>query len=125
MSNPIIMGNPLLLVLDAGHGTTPACPEARYSKGQVIKRRAVKWLKDRPVLASIAAVVPPGFPPEHALADAFGQPRPLMVTAPKRSVYYVVAFDGDLRPALLAEKDIKCATGDVMKVGMTNDVGAP
>ena len=118
------MSNPILMVLDAGLGTTPACPDARYSKGQVIKRRAVRWLKDRPILASIAAVVPPGFPPEYAMADAFGQPRPLMVTASKRSVHYVVAFDGDPRPALLAEKDIKCATGDVMEVGMTDDTGA-
>lgn len=98
-------GNPLLVV-HGGYGTTPPCPEARYKVGDVVKVRRLKHLRHLPEIAAVAVVVPPGTPAEYAIADAAGRPRPLMVTAPKRVISYVVGFDCDPVPCLLCERDL-------------------
>ncbi|CAA7621138.1 hypothetical protein [Magnetospirillum sp. UT-4] len=102
--------NPILIVKDAGHGTAPPCPAAKFGPGDVVKVRRRAHLKHLPGQAAIAVVVPPGFPAEHALADARHEPRPLMTTIPSRSITYIVAFDGNPTPHLLRETDL-IATG--------------
>lgn len=98
--------NHLLVVRDAGRGETPPCPAAKFSVGDVVKVRRLKHLLHLSTIGAIAAVVPPGFPPEYAWADATKRPRPLMITRPFRSVSYIVGFEGDTRPFLLRERDL-------------------
>lgn len=97
---------PILEIKDAGYGETPEC-DSRFKVGDVVLRRKRKWLSDLPTRCVIAAVVPPGFPPEYAIADARKQPRPLMVSKGAGVVKYVVGFEGDRRPYLLSDADIK------------------
>lgn len=96
--------NPVLMVLNAGHGTTPACPEARFKAGDIVKVRRLKFLTKGGQLGCIAVVVPPRVSPDHAIADARGEPRPLLATVPRRDVTYIVGFEGDQRPWLMREK---------------------
>ena len=100
------MRNPILQVMNAGKGTTPSCPEAKFSVGDVVRVRRLKHLKHLPDRAAVAIVVPPGFPPEYALADAGDNPRPLMITKPSRAIRYIVGFDKNPTPHLLTEQDL-------------------
>lgn len=109
----------VLHIQDAGHGTTPDCPQARYAKGQIVTRRAARWLAGKPMVCLIIAVVPPGFPADYALADAAGTARPLVTGKPRRVVSYIVGFEGHLAPALLLERDILSATGETAEVCWT------
>lgn len=95
------LGNNTLLVNHAGYGVTPPCSSAKFRVGQVLK---AKWRKE---LCSVAAIVPPGFPPEYALADLTRAPRPLMITKPKRGVSYIVGFVGDTQPHLYRESHLR------------------
>lgn len=95
-----------IIVHDAGYGTTPECPEARFKRGDVVKVRNTKALAHFPREAIVAVAVPPGFPGEYALADLLSRPRPLMITRPKRVMSYILVNEGDLRPYLARESDL-------------------
>lgn len=111
------MGNPILIVTSAGTGATPDCPEAKFSPGDMVAIRRRRHLCHLPEQGAIVVVVPPGFPPEWAMADARGAVRPLMTTVPSRCITYVVAFDGDPVPHLLREADIKATKLPKVTVG--------
>lgn len=99
------MSNPTILVMNAGRGETPPCPQAKFRPGNMVRTRKLKWLREAAGrTGSIAAVVPPGFPPEYAIADAAGRARPLMISQERSFVQYIVAFAGDGRPWLIREK---------------------
>lgn len=104
------MSNPVLLVKDAGHGTTPACPEAKLAPGD-----RVDWARMGDGYI-VAVAVPPGFPAEYALADLTGIARPLMITKPTRAVQYILVREGDQRPYLAKEKSLK-PTGEHVDIG--------
>ncbi len=95
---------PVLMVTNAGRGKTPPCPDAKFKRGDMVRRRKLKWLAHLPEICAIVAPVPPGFPPEYALADISGRPRPLMVSTESRALRYIVAFEGDETPHLLPER---------------------
>lgn len=101
------MSNPMLVVTNAGYGSTPPCEQAKFKPGDVVKLRQLKFLKHLPQIAAIAIVVPPGVPPEYAMADAHGRPRPLMVTRGSKMIRYIVGFEDDETPHLIAEKYLK------------------
>jgi hypothetical protein len=104
------MGNPVLLVTDAGYGETPACPEAKFKPGDVVKWRR---MGDGYI---VAVAVPPGFPAEYALADLTKTARPLMIRKPSRAIQYVMVREGDPRPYLAREANIT-ATGQKVELG--------
>lgn len=110
------MGNPILVVKDAGHGTTPACPQAKYHCGDVMR-----WGK---LEAAIIGIVPPGFSAEYALADLLGEPRPLMIRREKRCVCYILAREGDPSPYLVAESRLR-PTGQTVEIGTISREGQP
>lgn len=93
------MSNPILLIENAGYGTTPECPQAKFKRADICKYRKQEVV--------ISVVVPPGHPAEYAMADARGEPRPLMITEPKPGITYVCALDGDLRGHLIPERMLK------------------
>lgn len=94
------MGNPILLVTNAGHGETPDCPEAEFEVGEVVIYRGERD-------CVVAAIVPPGFPPEYALADAQGKARPLMISECSRFPRYIVGRQNDRRPYLAFAAQLK------------------
>lgn len=104
------MGNSVLLVKDAGHGETPPCPNATFKPGDVVKW---KGMGDGYI---VAVAVPPGFPAEYALADLTKTARPLMITKPSRTIHYIMVREGDPRPYLGRQNNLK-ATGKTVDLG--------
>lgn len=100
------MHNPVLMVTNAGYGETPLCPQAKFKANDIVRLRRRKHLAGLPEKAAVAVVVPPGVPPEYAIADATKSPRPLMITRESRAVRYIVAFPDELTPRLIRECDL-------------------
>lgn len=100
------MGNPLLLVKDRGHGETPPCPQAKFSRGDVVKVRNTKALKHFPREAVVAVAIPPRFSPDDALADLLAEPRPVMTQVGSRAITYILVVEGDPKPYLARERDL-------------------
>ena len=116
---------PVLLIKDAGYGETPKC-ESRFQIGDLVKRRNRKWLAGLPEICVVVAIVPIGFPPEYAVADASKEPRPLMVMKGARVVQYVIAFEGNRRPFLARDRDLKEREGTGAEVTWDKSVkGTP
>jgi len=110
------VSNPLLVMTNAGHGSTPPCDGAKFARGDVVKRRRRKHLAGFPEQLVVLVAVPPGFPGEYALADLLGEPRPLMITRPHRAITYILCREGDTKPYWLRESDLIC-TGEKIEIG--------
>jgi len=109
--------NPILLVTDAGRGETPACPDAVFNRGDVVRVRRRKALAHFPREAVVAVAVPPGFPAEYALADLLGEARPLIIGRPRRVVTYILVNEGDRTPYLVAEIDLYASGKPRIEIG--------
>lgn len=74
------MGNPILIVKDAGRGVTPVPADALLQPGAdlVINQQADDgtYVKES---IKVVAVVPQGVHIDYAIADQTDQPRPLMI----------------------------------------------
>jgi hypothetical protein len=103
------MSNPVLVIKDAGHGETPSCEIALFTPGAV-----VRWKRVAGYIVAVA--IPPGFPAEYALADLTKTARPLMITKPSRVVTYILVREGDPKPYLATERDLK-PTGEHVEIG--------
>lgn len=97
--------HPVLLVTHAGYGETPPAPDAIFKPGDVVKVARRKALNSFPRELVVLVAVPPGFPVEYALADLLKEPRPLMITKPRRVTQYILAREGDPKPY------VTCAVG--------------
>ena len=111
------MGNPILLVNDAGYGDTPPCGIAAYQCGDVVKIRNTKALRHFPREAIVAAVIPPGFSPDYALADLVGEARPMMCQVGARGVTYILVNEGDPKPYLAKERDLAPSGKPAVEIG--------
>ncbi len=116
MSNPLLIGTPILMPTNAGYGETPPCPEAKFARGAVVNVRKRKHLAGLPRELVALVAVPPNFPGEYALADLLGEPRPLMIEEPSRAVSYICCREGDTTPYHIREVDL-VATGDKVEIG--------
>ena len=87
-------------------GVTPECPKAMFRKLDVVRLRRRKHLSGFPPVAAIVAVVPPGFSPDWAMDDLWGEPRRLMHRVGALKITYIVAFEGNPVPYLLHERDL-------------------
>jgi hypothetical protein len=96
----------ILLVKNAGHGETPPRPNALFKCGDVVKVRDKKALAHFPRELIIAVAVPSGFPPEYALADLVGEPRPLMISKGSRAIRYILVRENDPVPYIARERDL-------------------
>lgn len=92
--------------LIGARGETPLCAESKFKKGDVVKVRNTKALARFPREAIVAVTVPPGFSPDHALADLVGEPRPLMAQVGSRSITYLLVCENDPKPYLARERDL-------------------
>lgn len=104
------MSNPILLIKDAGHGTTPDCPQAKFKRGDVVQGRGG-------FEAIVAVAVPPRFPSEYALADLVGNPRPLMISEPSRSVSYILVRENDPSPYWRTEGQLRPSGKPPVEIG--------
>jgi len=100
------MGNPILMVMNAGFGETPLPADALMEPGQTLK--IMNSQDGTEHSAKIVAVCPAGVPIEYAIADQSGEARPLMVTAAHRCP--VIEFDGGRRVTVTQAKMLKGLT---------------
>lgn len=118
-------GNPILVLTNAGRGETPPCPAACFKRGDVVRVRNRRYLAHFPREAIVAVAVPPGFPPEYALADLLGEVRPLMITAPSRAIKYILVVEGDRTPYLVRERDLLPSGKPPVEIGVIAREAAP
>ena len=52
--------------LQGPRGTTPDCPQAKFQPNEIVRIRRLRHLRHLPEIGAIAAVIPPGFSPDHA-----------------------------------------------------------
>lgn len=112
----LLNGN-VLIVENAGYGTTPACPSAQFVPGDIVKISRRKALAHFSAEAVVIGVIPPGISAEYALADLLGEPRPLLVTVGKRRVRYILANEGDKRSYLVDERDLRPSGKERVDIG--------
>lgn len=98
-------------------GETPACADAKFKRGDVVKVRNTKALANFPREAVVAVAIPPGFSPDHALADLVGQPRPLLAQVGARGVTYILVREDDPKPYLARERDILPSGKEPIEIG--------
>lgn len=101
-----LIGGGLIHQITGPRGETPPCAEAKFKRGDVVKVRNTKALAQFPREAVIAVAIPPGFSPEHALADLVSKPRPLMAQVGSRSITYIMVRENDPKPYLARERDL-------------------
>ena len=103
--------------LTGARGETPSCAEAKFKRGDVVKVRNTKALANFPREAVVAVAIPPGFSPDHALADLVGKPRPLMAQVGARSITYVLVRENDPKPYLARERDLLSSGKPPVEIG--------
>lgn len=109
--------NPVLVVKNAGYGKTPEVPDSKFRRGDVVKIRRLKALAGFPRKAVVLCALPPGFPPEYALADLMGEPRPLMVTQGRRCVSYILVNEGDSQSYIATDKHLIASGEPPIEIG--------
>lgn len=114
MEGVFLLGRNGVTKIEGPRGETPACPEAKWQKGDVVEVRKLRGLMSGGERGAVAAVIPPGFSPDWAWADLHGRPRPLMHQVPHRVVSYILAMEGG-RAILFKERYLK-ATGEKAEV---------
>lgn len=105
-------------------GETPPCAGAKFKRGDVVKIRNTAGLRHFPREAVVAAVIPPGFSPDHALADLVGKPRPMMAQVGRRVVTYILVRENDPKPYLVRERDILPSGKEPVEIGAVKREGA-
>lgn len=106
-----------IIILNRGHGETPPCPEAKFKRGDVVKIRRNKAVGHFPAELVVLVAVPPGFSPDDALADALGEPRPVMTQVGQRSVSYILCREDDTKPYHCRERDLMPSGKEPVEVG--------
>lgn len=112
-----LIGNGQVTRLEGKRGTTPDCPQAKFRKGDIVRVRNTAALRHFPREAVVAVAIPPGFSPDHALADLMGESRGLMVQVGARVVTYILVNEGDRTPYLAKEKDLLPTGKSPVEVG--------
>lgn len=112
--NAFIFGNGEMRRIEGMVGETPPCPTAKYAPGDIVRIRRNMAVGHFPHELVVLVAVPPGFSPDHAIADLIGKPRPLMVRCGCRQISYILADpDGGTTPFHCRERDVLRAVGRV------------
>lgn len=123
MSNPLLLGN-VIEIKDAGHGETPDCPNAKFKAGDIVNVRRTKALAAFPAQMVVLKAIPAGFPAGYALADLVGEPRPIMISAPRRCITYILC-EADKEPAtpyVARESDLRPSGKEGFTIGTVSHV---
>jgi hypothetical protein len=103
--------------LTGRRGETPPCPQSKFNRGDVVKVRNTKALAHFPREAIVVVAIPPGFSPDHALADLLGEHRPLLTSVGVRSVTYLLVRENDPKPYLARERDLLPSGKPAVEIG--------
>jgi hypothetical protein len=98
-------------------GETPPCPAAKFKRGDVVKVRNTKALAQFPREAIVAVPIPPGFSPDHAMADVVGEPRPFMAQVGARCITYILVRENDPKPYLVRERSLLPSGKEPVEIG--------
>jgi hypothetical protein len=124
MEGVFLIGNGTVTRLVGQVGTTPACPQAKFTAGDVVRLRKLHWLgPEGGQTGVVATVVPPGFSPDWAWADLRKEPRPLMCQVGARVVSYILALESG--KALLIKERYLIGTGQRGEFGWKEEDPTP
>lgn len=126
MSNEtaFLIGNGQILKIEGQRGETPAC-ESKFKHGDVVKVRDTKALHHFPREAVVAGVIPPDFPPDWALADLLGKPRPLLHQVGKNRVSYILVTESDRTPYLADDRHLLPNSKPAVDIGSVKEEPRP
>jgi hypothetical protein len=105
-------------------GVTPACPEAKFKRGDVVKVRRNKATGHFPAELVVLVAIPPGFSPDDALADLLGKPRPFMKQVGARKITYILCREGDPKPYSCGERDLLPSGKEPTEIGTVSETDA-
>lgn len=106
MSEAFLIGGGKIHRMVGERGETPACPEAKFKRGDVVKVRRNRAVGHFPPELIVLAAIPPGFSPDDAMADLFGEPRPLMKQVGRRIISYILFREGGPTAYACRERDL-------------------
>lgn len=112
-----LIGDGKIQRITGQRGETPPCPGAKFARGDVVKVRNTNAMANFPREAVVAVAIPPGFSPDHALADLLGEPRALMAQVGARSITYILVREDDPKPYLAHERDLLPSGKDPVEIG--------
>lgn len=98
-------------------GETPPCAGAKFKRGDVVKVRRNQAVGHFPPELVVLVAIPPAFSPDHALADLFGEPRPLMAQVGARGITYILCREGDPTPYSCRERDLLPSGKEPVEIG--------
>lgn len=101
-------------------GETPACPQAKFKRGDVVKVRRNRAVGHFPPELIVLVVIPPGFSPDDAMADLFGEQRPMMKQVGRRVVSYILCREGDTVAYTCCERDLLASGKECVEIGIVS-----
>lgn len=117
MSEAFLIGGGHIQRILGPRGETPPCPAAKFKRGDVVIVRSLRALEHFPREAIVAVAIPPGFSPDHALADLVGEPRPLLAQVGSRVITYILVRENDTKPYLVRERDLLPSGKEPVEIG--------
>ena len=111
-----IIGHGRVLKMEGERGETPSCT-SKFKRGDVVKVRNTQALRHFPREAVVAVAIPPDFPPDWALADLVGNPRPLMHQVGKHRVTYILVQENDKTPYLADDRHLLPSGKPAVEIG--------
>ena len=117
MSEAFLIGGGQILRLRGERGETPSCPEAKFSRGDIVRVRRNRATGHFPPELVVLVAIPPGFSSDDALADLLGKPRPLMKQVGSKRVTYILCRENDPMPYHCGERDLLPSGKERVEIG--------
>lgn len=117
MAEAFLIGGGQIHRIIGERGETPACPEAKFKRGDVVKVRRNLAVGHFPAELIVLVAIPPGFSPDDAMADLVGEPRPLMKQVGRRVISYILWHEADPRVYTCRERDLLPSGKEPVEIG--------
>lgn len=121
MSEAFLLGNGQVHRLVGPRGDTPACPEAKFKRGDIVKVRRNQTVGHFPPELVVLVAIPPGFSPDDAMADLLGQSRPFMKQVGRRVVTYLLCEQDGHQAYLCRERDLLPSGKPPIEIGSVSE----
>jgi hypothetical protein len=106
MSEAFLIGGGQIHRIEGQRGETPACHDAKFKRGDVVKVRRNRAVGHFPEELIVLVAVPAGFSPDDAMADLLGEPRPFMKQVGSRTITYILCRENDPTAYTCRERDL-------------------
>ena len=117
MSEAFLIGGGKVHRLTGARGETPLCPDAKFKRGDVVMVRRNRAVGHFPAELIVLVAVPPGFSPDDAMADLFGEPRPFMKRVGERVVTYILCDGETTRMYFCRERGLLPSGKEPVEIG--------